>query len=78
MWTTSSANVTSSSVDRKASTRSCGSFPTNPTVSLIVHRRPPGSFSRRTVGSRVANSWSATSTSAPVTRFINVDLPAFV
>ena len=40
--TTSSASVTSSSVDRNASTRSCGSLLTKPTVSLIVQRRPPG------------------------------------
>ena len=66
--TTSSASVTSSRVERNASTRSCGSLPTNPTVSVTVQRRPPGSFSRRTVGSRVANSWSATRTSAPVRR----------
>ena len=40
--TTRSARVTSSSVERNASTRSCGSLPTNPTVSEIVRRRPPG------------------------------------
>ena len=75
---TSSASVTSSSVELNASTRSWGSLPTKPTVSVTVHRRPPGSFNRRTVGSSVANSWSATSTSAPVIRRIKVDFPAFV
>ncbi len=75
---TRSASATSSSVDRKASTRSCGSLPTNPTVSEITARRLPGSSSRRVVGSSVANSWSATRTSARVSAFISVDLPAFV
>ena len=42
MCTTRSASATSSSVDRNASTRSCGSFPTNPTVSEIAARRLPG------------------------------------
>ena len=73
-----SDNVTSSSVERNASTRSCGSFETNPTVSEIVALRPLGSAIRRVVGSSVANSWFATITSAPVSRRINDDLPALV
>jgi len=70
--------VTSSSVDRNASTRSCGSFETKPTVSEIVAARPPGNVIRRVVGSSVAKSWFATITSAPVSRRISEDLPAFV
>ena len=73
-----SERVTSSSVDRNASTRSWGSFETKPTVSLIVACRPPGRSIRRVVGSSVAKSWSATITSAPVSRRISVDFPAFV
>ena len=70
--------VISSRVERNASTRSCGSLPTNPTVSDTVTFRPPGSDSRLVVGSRVANRWSATSESEDVSAFIKVDLPAFV
>src|SRR6266511_3950764 len=77
-WSTREASATSSSVERNASTRSWGSLPTNPTVSETVTSRPPGSDSRRVVGSSVANSWSATSTPASVSAFISVDLPAFV
>jgi hypothetical protein len=43
-----------------AAMSSCGSSRTNPTVSASTTSPTPGSFSRRTVGSRVANSWSAT------------------
>ena len=72
-------NVTSSSVERNASTRSCGSFATNPTVSdSVATRRRPGARSGGSSGSSVANSWSATITSAPVSRRSSVDLPAFV
>ena len=39
---------------------------------------PPGSRSRRVVGSRVENRRSSTSTSASVSRLSSVDLPAFV
>ena len=70
-----SASVTSSSVERNASTRSCGSLLTNPTVSETTARRRPGSSSRRVVGSSVANSWSATITSAPVSRLHQRRLP---
>ncbi len=40
--------------------------------------RRPGRCRRRTVGSRVENSWSCTSTPACVSRLSSVDLPAFV
>jgi len=73
-----SESVTSSNVERNASTRSCGSLDTKPTVSEMVAFRPPGSAIRRVVGSSVANNWFATMTSAPVSRRISEDLPAFV
>jgi hypothetical protein len=51
---------------------------TNPTVSEIVAARPDGNSIFRTVGSSVAKSWLATTTSEAVRAFISVDLPAFV
>jgi hypothetical protein len=63
-----SASATSSSVLRKASTSWWGSARTKPTVSTRVYSRPSGVSARRTVGSRVANSWFSTSTPAPVSR----------
>ena len=65
-------------MDRNASTKSWGSLLTKPTVSESVAARPLGSWIFRTVGSSVANSWFATTTSEPVSAFISVDLPAFV
>jgi hypothetical protein len=43
-----------------------------------VAARPDGSSILRTVGSSVANSWFATTTSERVRAFISVDFPAFV
>ena len=52
-----------------------GACSTNPTVSEIVAARPLGSWIRRTVGSSVANSWSATKTSAAGERVHQRGLP---
>ena len=49
-----------------------------PTVSDRIAEPPCGSLIRRMVGSRVANSMSAATTSARVSRLNRVDLPAFV
>ena len=73
-----SASFASSRVDRKASTSWCGRCRTNPTVSVSVNGRPPGVSAFRTVGSRVANSASSTSTPAPVSALSRLDLPALV
>ncbi len=62
-WTSRSAFADSSRVDLNASTRPCGSFCTNPTVSVSTTSDPSCRSSRRTVGSSVANSLSSTSTS---------------
>ena len=51
--------MTSSSVARKASTRSWGSLLMNPTVSVTTTLRPDGSVTCRLVGSSVAKSMSA-------------------
>ena len=69
---------TSSSVERNDSTSWCGRRRTNPTVSDSSTISPPGSRSRRVLGSRVENSRSSTRTSAWVSRFSSVDFPAFV
>ena len=73
-----SASTTSSSVDRNASTSWCGSRRTKPTVSDSNTVSPPGSRSRRVVGSSVENNWFSTSTPACVNWLSSVDLPAFV
>ena len=54
-----SASRASCSVERNAATSSCGRSRTNPTVSASATSRPGARCSRRTVGSSVANSWSA-------------------
>ncbi|SLH25252.1 Uncharacterised protein [Mycobacteroides abscessus subsp. abscessus] len=73
-----SAPVTSSSVERNASTSWVGRCRTNPTVSVNTTSRPSSSSARRVVGSRVANSASCTRTPEPVSAFIRLDLPALV
>ena len=74
-----SASITSSSVARKAATRWVGRSEMKPTVSERIALRPDGSFSRRMVGSRVANSMvRRRRTSARVRRLNSVDLPALV
>ena len=73
-----SAWATSSNVARKASTSSCGNSLMKPTVSDKITRRPDGRRSPRIVGSKVANSWSLATTSAPVRALNNVDLPELV
>ena len=50
----------------------------NPTVSLNSTGPQPGSCQRRVRVSSVANRASCTNTSAPVSAFISVLLPAFV
>ena len=75
---TRSASVTSSRVERNASTSWWGRWRTNPTVSASVYTRPSLVCALRTVGSSVANSELSTRTPAPVRRFIRLDLPAFV
>ncbi|MPN39721.1 hypothetical protein SDC9_187250 [bioreactor metagenome] len=75
---TRSASFTSSSVERNALTRSCGSLLMNPTVSLKRHSVPFGSVILRTIGSSVAKSLSSASASAPESRLSRVDLPALV
>jgi hypothetical protein len=50
----------------------------NPTVSDTKIRGRVSGHSARTVVSRVANSWSATSTCEPVRARISDDLPALV
>jgi hypothetical protein len=47
-------------------------------VSDTVAFLPPGRARRLVMGSSVAKGWSATTTPAWVSAFINVDLPAFV
>jgi len=42
------------------------------------HFTHPANLTFLTVGSRVANNWSATKLPAPVNALNNVDLPAFV
>ena len=79
-----SASSTSSSVARKAATSCVGRSLMKPTVSDRMILRPlaspsgPGRLIARMVGSRVANSMSLASTSAPVRRLNSVDLPALV
>ena len=70
--------MTSSSVARKAATSMVGRSEMKPTVSERMMRRPLASRTSRMVGSSVANTWSSTSTPAPVMRLKSVDLPAFV
>ena len=74
----SAASVSSSSVARNAATSCVGSFWMNPTVSVNSTWFPDGNRTRRVTGSRVANSLSSTSTSAPVRATIRVLLPALV
>ena len=73
-----SASVTSSSVARKAATSCVGRSEMKPTVSDRIALRPDGSSICRTVGSSVANSWSAATTEARVKRLNRVDFPALV
>ena len=73
-----SACTTSSSVALNASTSPCGSLRMKPTVSVSKTFWFVGSFSRRVVGSSVANKMSFASTSAPVSALSRVDLPALV
>ncbi|MNN82397.1 hypothetical protein D3C81_1993280 [compost metagenome] len=49
-----------------------------PTVSASTIGPRSSSSSRRKVGSRVANNWSAAKTSESVTELNSVDLPALV
>ncbi len=70
--------VTSSRVARKASTSWWGSLWMKPTVSVTMATWPSPSFTRRLVGSRVANSLSSTRATSLPTAFSSVDLPAFV
>ncbi len=77
-WMMRSASVTSSSVARKAATRSVGSFWMNPTVSVSSSSRPAGNSSLRVVGSSVAKSFCSALTPAPVSTFRSVDFPALV
>ena len=56
------ASVNSSSVARKAVTRSVGRSRMNATVSVMMSSRSRGERRRRGTGSSVANIWSATCT----------------
>ena len=67
----------SSSVAANASTSWCGSLRMKPTVSVSRYVRP-SSRSVRVVGSSVWKRRSRTPTSAPVSAFSSVDLPALV
>ena len=73
-----SDHAASSSVDLKASTRLWGRRDTKPTVSTSSTAMPLGSTSLRLVGSRVANSMSASATLGPHRAFIRLDLPTLV
>ncbi|OGP78103.1 MAG: hypothetical protein A2Z13_07380 [Deltaproteobacteria bacterium RBG_16_64_85] len=77
-WTITSASPIPSRVARNASSSSSGRSWMNPTVSTRIASFPPGRRNLRAVGSRVAKSWSATKTSAPVNRLNRVDFPALV
>ena len=77
-WTMRSAEITSSSVARKAATSWVGRSEMKPTVSERIALSNPGSAISRIVGSSVANSRSSASTSARVSRLNRVDLPALV
>ena len=77
-WTMTSAARTSSSVARNAEISMVGRSEMKPTVSERIAAPPCGSFISRIVGSSVANSMSAATTSARVRRLNSVDLPALV
>ena len=74
----SEASAISSSVARKASTRSGGRSRMKPTVSVTITSRSRGKRSRREVVSSVANIRLATRTSLQVSARSSVLLPALV
>ncbi|CAB4907833.1 unannotated protein [freshwater metagenome] len=65
-WMSRSPSTATSSVLLNDSTRPCGRRRTKPTVSLTNTGSPPGSASRRVVGSSVANNRFSTNTPASV------------
>mmetsp|Transcript_40 Transcript_40/g.151 ORF Transcript_40/g.151 Transcript_40/m.151 type:complete len:221 (+) Transcript_40:494-1156(+) len=79
MWSTQSASATSSRVAVKPATSWLGSRWMKPTVSINIASLPLSNVTRLRVGSKVSNnrSWAVTSFE-PQSRFISVDLPAFV
>ena len=64
--------------DSFAALYTCGRLRMNPTVSVRSNFVPLGVVNWRVVGSSVAKSLSSDSTSAPVSAFKSVDLPALV
>ena len=68
----------SSRVALNASTNLCGSFLTNPTVSVSNTAEPLGKSNRRVVGSSVAKSLSSERSVELVSRLISEDFPALV
>ena len=73
-----SASSASSKVLLKESTRVVGRLLTKPTVSVRRKLSPPGIFTRRVVGSRVAKSLSSASVAPWLKWFSRVDLPLLV
>jgi hypothetical protein len=73
-----SASTTSASVDRNDAIRWGGSFRMNPTVSERRTLFPGPGVIFRTVVSSVAKRRSSMKTSAPVSAWKSVDLPALV
>ena len=78
IWMRKSARTASSSVALNASTRRCGRFLTNPTVSVRRMFWPSGRSMLLVVVSRVAKSMSFAMMSEPEMRLSMVDLPALV
>src|SRR3990170_3824872 len=78
MWSSRSASVISSSVERNAFFRSTGRLRMNPTVSVTMVSFSLGNLKRREAVSRVAKSLSSTRVELFVRVLRSVDFPAFV